>query len=512
MPPNFAITRTGVSEHTFANGHYFNSYYYGDTLGNLYFAFDLVGTPAVDVVFTAAIPALVNTGTSNGFVLGNPTPGDCMDAQAIVTGIAVNPVSDLGDFDNSLCGTTGEVIYVSTLETTGCALNASSQKIRTRIFAFAIFEIGGTEFFVCSVRQIARTSVENLGGLAVDDDGSLYFSLADLSSVNPATGVGGLGGAIFKATELPHTSCTTPGRINRVISDIPGLDGATNTTLSQATPITNATTALTNYSGTSSVFGNIAAITAGPNNVIYAAAAASNTGVSNPPEGLFAAPAAFPSGLPSMIMTFADATGRLDVCSAADPSLQGGIPIADGIADAAGPGTSIRWRAFALGNGPDIRTSTAPLSFVGGTAQNTRKIDMQIDLTIYSGISVNEEGTPFVISGGTPAAVGNDPSPLLSEILGFEDKQPYDRRADYVDFRGNNPPAPPASGGNVGDGDSDRFDHIYYRAPIDSGSGKPLGLAGLARGFLRYTNRLAPVELSPDSDFGKNWRSSNAGG
>ena len=274
-----------------------------------------------------------------------------------------------------------------------------------------------------------------MGGLAVDDDGSLYFSLADFSSVSPATGVGGLGGAIFKATELPHTSCTTSGRINRFISDIPGLDGATNTTLSQGTPISNATTVLTNYSGTSSVFGNIAAITAGPNNVIYAAAAASNTGVSNPSEGLFAAPAAFPSGLPSMIMTFADATGRLDVCSAADPSLQGVIPIGNGIADAAGPGTSITWRAFALGNGPDVRTSTAPLSFVGGTTTFERLICKSIS-TIYSGISVNEEGTPFVISGGTPAAVGNDPSPLVSEIRGFEDKQPYDRRADYVDFRG----------------------------------------------------------------------------
>ena len=96
VPPNFAITRTGVSEHTFANGHNFNSYYYGDTLGNFYFGFDLVGTPAVDTVFTAAIPAVVNTpGGVGGFFIGNPTPGDCMDAQAIVTGIAVKPVSPI---------------------------------------------------------------------------------------------------------------------------------------------------------------------------------------------------------------------------------------------------------------------------------------------------------------------------------------------------------------------------------------------------------------------------------
>ena len=30
-----------------------------------------------------------------------------------------------------------------------------------------------------------------------------------------------------------------------------------------------------------------------------------------------------------------------------------------------------------------------------------------------------------------------------------------------------------------------------------------MGLAGLARGFLRYTNRLAPVELSPTLTLGK---------
>lgn len=42
----------------------------------------------------------------------------------------------------------------------------------------------------------------------------------------------------------------------------------------------------------------------------------------------------------------------------------------------------------------------------------------------------------------------------------------------------------------MGDGDSDRFDHIFFQAPQDQVTVTPTGLAGLARGFLLYTNRL----------------------
>ena len=72
-----------------------------------------------------------------------------------------------------------------------------------------------------------------------------------------------------------------------------------------------------------------------------------------------------------------------------------------------------------------------------------------------------------------------------------------DRRADFVDLRGDAVPNPPASGGIIGDGDSDRFDHIFHQAPIDQVTLTPTGLSGLATGFLRYTNRLAPVPISP---------------
>src|SRR5205085_5683923 len=117
---DFSLTRTAISEHTFANGHNFNSYYYGDSIGNVYFGFDLVGSALVDTVIQVNIPGLITTGTNNGFTLANPTAGDCTDDQVTVTGIAVNPVADLGDFDPALCGTTGEIIYVSVWDTEGC--------------------------------------------------------------------------------------------------------------------------------------------------------------------------------------------------------------------------------------------------------------------------------------------------------------------------------------------------------------------------------------------------------
>ena len=108
----------------------------------------------------------------------------------------------------------------------------------------------------------------------------------------------------------------------------------------------------------------------------------------------------------------------------------------------------------------------------------------------------------FVISGGTPAGIGKNPSPMLGEVLCFEDSCPADRRADFVDLRGDTLPNPPASGGNVGDGDSDRFDHIFYQAPLDQLTLTPGGLAGLAGGFLRYTWRLAPSPIGPGVTLG----------
>ena len=127
---------------------------------------------------------------------------------------------------------------------------------------------------------------------------------------------------------------------------------------------------------------------------------------------------------------------------------------------------------------------------------------MQIDFAIQSGLTVDENGTVYVISGAAPAGVGRNPSPLTGEILAFQDSAPADRRADFIDFRGDTRPNPPASGGNVGDGDSDRFDHIYSQAPVDPITNTPTGISGLSHGFLRYTNRLAPNPIGPGVTLG----------
>src|SRR4029450_8596120 len=146
---------------------------------------------------------------------------------------------------------------------------------------------------------------------------------------------------------------------------------------------------------------------------------------------------------------------------------------------------------------PNLAPPAGGTGVVPGTPSTLLKGDMQIDYTLFSGIAVNEQNTVFVISGGTPAGIGKNPSPMLGEVLCFEDSCPADRRADFVDLRGDAFPNPPASGGNVGDGDSDRFDHIFYQSPIDVNTATPAGLAGLNFGCLRYTNRLAPNPLGP---------------
>ncbi len=502
---DFTITRTAISEHTVANGFDENVYYYGDSVSNFWVGTDInpgVGTrPAgsVDTLLQINIRELVNTGVSNGVTLLNLLAGDCADEPS-VTGIAVNPVADLADFGQ--CDLVGEVVYVSVVDTPSCA-SFMGIPIRTRIFAFGFADGPGGVVSV-GARQILRNSLSNLAGVAVDDDGSLYFQLINEINVE-------FGGAIFKATELPRLICGTPGRVNRVIPEIPnGLLTATSLAtfgLTTPTPITGSGARLTNYSGTSTFFGNIVALDTAACNVLYAAVARSF--VATDPlevqltEGLFPAPFALnPSGTPSMIISFADCMGAFDTCTV--PTVggvpvagqAGVLPVADGFADVSRPGVSItpgvnNFEFFVLGDGP----APLPPLFLP-------KVQMQIDYTLHAGIAVNEAGTVFIISGGTPGAIGTSPSPRLGEILCFEDMCPMDRMADLVDFRGNSNPEPPNNGGNMGDGDSDRFDHIFYQSPMDTVTHTPVGLAGLATGFLRYTNRVAPNPISPGVTLG----------
>ena len=500
--PDVTLTRAAISEHTFANGHLFNSYYYGDSVGNLWFGFDLVGSPLVDALIQANIPAIINTpGGSGGFTILNPTAGDCVDDQVTISGIAVNPVADLGDFSPALCGQTGEIIYVSVFDSEGCASNAANQPIRTRILAFAVFEVGGTEFILGGVRQVLRSKFSNIAGVAVDTDGNLYYQLLDLIQFT--------GGGIFKATEITRTvaNCAAANpRVNRFIPSIPDPPTLNSWSGSSANPVVTAGGVRnTNYGrGSSTLYGDIVAINTGGCNVLYAAVSPSFVAPGDATQGLFPAPTAFASGTPSMIISFADCSGATDICSgvttATIPTNVGGtLPAPDGFADvststagAAVAGVNV-FRIFVLGNGPDIRPPASTV--VPGTLASVLKIDMQIDYAINAGIAISGEGAVFVISGGEPAGVGKSPSPMVAEILCFEDACPADRRADFVDLRGNSFPNPPASGGNVGDGDSDRFDHIFWQAPIDQVTLTPTGVSGLNFGFLRYTNRLAPIAM-----------------
>jgi hypothetical protein len=513
---DFTLLRTGISEHTVANGFNQNVYYYGDSVGNLWVGTDLnpgqpgVGTAGtgsqIDTILQVNIPALVTTGATGGFTLLNRPAGDCTDDQVAVTGIAIQPVADLADF--GLCGTIGEVVYVSVLDTEGCVSNASNQIFRTRILAFA-FTDTATGVAPAGALQVLRSKFSNIAGLAVDDDGSLYYQLVDLIQFT--------GGAILKSTELCRTVEACGGanpRVNRVIPSIPDpptLGSWVGTTTNPV--VVSGGSRHTNYGGGAvSLFGDIVSLASGPCNVLYAAVSRSFNGTDDVgtqnTEGLFGAGASFPAGTPSMIISFADCSGAFDTCSGETrtgpvfTTVAGTLPVADGFADVAAngltraPGVN-NFRIMVLGIGPDIRPATGATAIVPGTPSGLLKIDMQIDYTLHSGIAVSEEGTVFVISGGTPAGVGKSPSAMLGEVLCFEDMCPMDRRADFVDLRGDTLPNPPASGGNVGDGDSDRFDHIFWQAPLDQVTITPGGLAGLARGFLRYTNRLAPNPIGP---------------
>lgn len=509
--PDVTLTRAAISEHTFANGHLFNSYYYGDSVGNLWFGFDLVGNSLVDALIQANIPAIINTpGGFGGFTILNPTANDCTDDQVTVSGIAVNPVADLGDFSPALCGVTGEIIYVSVFDSEGCASNAANQPIRSRILAFGVFEIGGTEFILGGVRQVMRSKFANVAGVAVDSDGSLYYQLVDLIQFT--------GGGVFKATEITRTvaNCGAANpRVNRFIPSIPDPPTLNSWVGSTANPVvTTGGVRNTNFGrGSSGIYGDIVAINTGPCNVLYAAVSPSFVAPGDATQGLFSAPSAFPSGTPSMIISFADCSGAFDICSgiatgSVTTNVGGTLPAADGLADvststagAAVAGVNT-YRIFALGNGPDIRPATGGTAIVPGTLASVLRIDMQIDYAIHAGIAVSGEGAVFVISGGEPAGVGKSPSPMVGEVLCFEDACPSDRRADFVDLRGDTLPNPPASGGNVGDGDSDRFDHIFWQAPIDQVTLTPTGLSGLNFGFLRYTNRLAPVAMGAGVSLG----------
>lgn len=513
MPLGWSLTRTAISEHTIANGFNENIYYYGDSFGNVYVASRAITTSLPLTTTVLNLPTLLNAfGSLNS------------DDQVVITGLAVNPVSDLGAFArvngsfSGFNGKVGELLLVTYMDTGGgMRLTSNNQLVRSGMLAFPIADetspakappgiqtAAGFPVTVGGGFGVVFSVYSNLAGVAVDDDGNAYFQQADLINFSGAN--------IAKITSVDQPDGNKPNPNQDRSLATSGI--ATLTTLNPFNGNYGNTSGpsfqvnkISNYSGTSTTFGNITALSTGPNNVLYAAVARSYVqtdpqDVKNT-EGLFTNPDAL-GPTPSMIISFSDTSGATDVCSAPpgaytiiEPGpitvtvpFTGSLPIADGFADAVQSGMSVQpgvdnFRVFALGSGPDIRSTT---STIGATPENTLKVDFQIDNTIYSGLTVDEENKVYVVSGGTPAGVGLNPSPSLGEILLFPDSRPFDRRADFVDLRGDAAPQGPIAGNAPADGKSDRYDYIFYQAPL-SPSSTPSGISGLARGFLLYLNR-----------------------
>ena len=486
--PSQVLTRVAISEHTIANGFAEDIAYYGDSVGNVVVASttNLTAVSPTPTKFTINLSTVLNA-------FGNLNSDD----EVAITGLAVEPAADLTSFANvngsyaSYAGRVGEILYVSFTDNGGgFRLTSNNQLVRSGLLAFPVADI--TSGVTTAPGIISPTSFPvqvggsfgvffskfaNPGGIAVDDNGDVYFHQADLINYT--------GGNIVElapvGTNQTRSLATNGFFTTTTLTPANRSYGTNSGPASQVSRITN-------YSGTSTLFGNIAAIATGPNNVVYAAVAASKGAAAG--SGPFTNSSAL-GPTPSMIITFTDNGGALDGCASA-------VPVADGLADPVIAGATMipgvnNFRAFVLGKGPDRRDGGP----IFGSTGATQKLAFQVDYTVYSGITVDWEGKVYVISGGTPAGAGINPSPLLGEILVFPDDRPYNLRADYMDLRGNVPPDSGTSGGNVGDGVANRFDYIYWQAPLDPVTETPTGVAGLSHGFLLYLNRTRTADNTP---------------
>lgn len=491
MPDGWMITRTAISEHTFANGFTSSIYYYGDSLGNVTISADTNADGSIDVTTVLNLPTIFNAfGVLNS------------DDQIVITGLAVNPVADLTSFPNVngsysfFSGKVGEILYVSYWDTGfGMRLSGTGELVQSGVLAFPIADVvsparmqpniqsdTGFPVTVGGAFGVVFSTFANLAGVAVDEDGSLYFHQVDLKDFT--------GGNIVKVTsqDLPgeggfqDRSLATSG-----IVSITTLDPVNGIYRGSFGPNTQSN-AVHNYSGTSPVFGNLVSLATGPNNVLYAGVARSYAATDpeavRRTEGLFTNPEEL-GPTPSMIISFSDTSGAFDRCSTSttDPGI---LPIADGIADVAQFGLTLQpginnFRLFAQGSGPEVRGALP-----GSTADNTLQADFQLDYTLFSGLVVDEENKVYAISGGTPSGIGIDPSPQSGEILLFSDVQPFDRRADFIAMDFTQVSSSAAEGG---DGKVTPFDYVFFKAPLEQASMTPAGLSGLSRGFLLYLNR-----------------------
>src|SRR5215471_14126495 len=550
----FTITREAISEHTLANGFNEDIFYYGDSFGNVYVASTTninLATPA-PTVLTINLPTVLNAfGTLNS------------DDQVVITGLAVSPVCDLSSFANvngafaSFNNLVGEILYVTFTDTeSGFHLTANGTLVRSGLLAFPIADItsagpappgilsvAGFPVQVGGAFGVAFSVFSNIAGCCVDDDGSVYFSQVDLiqrtggnivkvnSTDNPVGNPNATPPTGWQDRSLATSGFQTFTTLNPTLGNYGTASGPVNQVFGGRL-ITQLNT-FTNYSGTANLFGNIMALACGPCNTVYAAVARSlepgDDQFTQATEGFFSTAGTTLGATPTMVIRFADVVGAIAQCTVPQNPVsgafvqQGGLPIGDGFADPATTGIPLavppapagtptltpgvnNFRVFVLGNGPDIR-GTSGASAIGATTANTLKISdgvgFQVDATIHAGITVDEASTVYVVSGGTPAGIGTNPSPTFGEILAFPDACPADGRADFIDLRSPGALPNPPSDANVGDGLSTRTDHIFWQAPIDVVTGNtPTGIAGLNRGFLLYTNRTRTRDRFADPTVG----------
>src|SRR5262249_51142295 len=134
-------TRAAISEHTMANGFNENIFYVGDSVGNVYvIASTDLGTPPAPSsasVTVLNLPTLINA-------FGKLSS----DSHIVITGICVNPVSDLTAFPNvngsflPFAGQTGEVLIVTFWDAGGGTRGASGGAlIRSGMLAFPIADV-----------------------------------------------------------------------------------------------------------------------------------------------------------------------------------------------------------------------------------------------------------------------------------------------------------------------------------------------------------------------------------
>ena len=199
-------TRVAISEHTIANGFGENIFYWGDAVGNV----------------TVGWGDATHNGTvqpGNNFTINLPTSLNAFGALdsgsiIVITGLAVSPVADLSSFANvngsyaSYSGRIGEILYVTFTDTTGgLRLASSGQIVRSGLLAHPVADMvsgatappgivspSGFPVQVGAAFGVVFSAFSNLAGVAVDDDGSVYFQQVDL--------IGKTGANIVKAARV----------------------------------------------------------------------------------------------------------------------------------------------------------------------------------------------------------------------------------------------------------------------------------------------------------------------